>query len=154
MFDRFRHISAHKTGDSTLEVTSILRDTLHEVSLRMSVDMQSQEIKAVSVEFSRGPYTVCRDVAPLAERIVGLKVQEGIIRQLREQLGGGQGCHQLLDVAVEGVKAVFQTLDFFMEGTEEEVFRYWDESLRGTCYTHSQATEVLWNSRDLPDERG
>jgi len=82
---------------------------LHRMLARMtlSADMVITRFEA-DTEFS--PYALCPQAAPNFERLAGLRVGRGFIKQANERIGGVHGCTHLRELLGQMGTVAFQTL--------------------------------------------
>ena len=94
-------IEGHLTDTKTYGFSNHFRGELapgapvHDMSLRLTVD-DRLVIHAVEAVTESGPYEVCPSIAPNFQRLVGLRIYPGFQKQVRDLLGGVQGCTCLL----------------------------------------------------------
>jgi hypothetical protein len=108
-------IEAHLTD--TREQRKVRRDgsvreageAVHDMWLRLTIT-QAREIVAAEAVMDITPYTVCPQVAPNYERLVGLRIEGGFIRKAMERLGGAEGCTHLRELLQQMGTTAFQTL--------------------------------------------
>lgn len=140
VFTRTKHITCDTTADNILETRSGLLDTVHEIELLITTDIAKREIIKASALIIRAPYLICAEAARRAEDLAGLKIdQNRISSRIVELVGGPEGCAHLIDLTLDAVKAIKQSLYAFTPGEYEERMRTFDQLLRNTCYAHSQS---------------
>lgn len=84
-------------------------EPLHEMWLRITVDLDLN-IKAAEAKTVWGPYSMCGDITPNYQRLVGLTIRAGFTQKTRELLGGTQGCTHLLELLGPMATTAFQTV--------------------------------------------
>lgn len=142
IFTRTKHITCDKTEENILETRSGLLDTVHELEVVIATDIAKREIIKASAVFVRGPYLFCAEAAGRAEGLAGLKIdQPKITSRIVELVGGPKGCAHLIDLTLDAIKTIKQSLYVFVPGEYEERMRTFDQLLRNTCYAHSQSLE-------------
>jgi hypothetical protein len=67
----------------------------HEMWVRLTIDDQLV-VREVACSTDAAPYPSCRDVPPNVARLVGLGVTGGFKQQVRERIGGTEGCTHIL----------------------------------------------------------
>lgn len=142
IFTRTKHITCDRTADNILETRAGLLDTVHELELLITADIARREILKASAVILRAPYLICAEAAGRAEGLAGLKIdQPQISSRIVDLVGGPQGCSHLIDLALDAVKTIKQSLYVFTPGEYEERMRTFDGMLRNTCYAHSKSLE-------------
>lgn len=83
-------------------------DPLHEMWLRLTVDddLVVREVEAVT---DAGPFTVCPDITPAFEALVGLRIGPGWRGKVKDLLGGVKGCTHLVELLTPVATVAFQT---------------------------------------------
>jgi len=82
---------------------------VHEMWLRLTVD-DRLTIHAVEAVTDAGPYAACPRAAPNFERLTGLRIKPGFQAQVRERLGGTEGCTHIVELLVPLATTAFQTV--------------------------------------------
>ena len=142
LFNRTRNSTARMLDDNILLITSSLLDSMHEMELSIRVDLKDRTILDADFEMKRAPYTFCFDVADRAAGLKGFNVFEwNKVKRLYQALAGRDGCLQLADLAVEGIKIVNPSILATMYGGRAEMLKTFDRMLQGTCYSHSRPPE-------------
>lgn len=84
-------------------------EPLHDMWLRVTID-EDFVIRDIEAATDAGPYAICPAIAPNFKRMIGVRMRAGWRRQVRERLGGIEGCTHLVE-ALGGIATVaFQTL--------------------------------------------
>ena len=84
-------------------------DPIHDMWIRLTLD-DDFTVRAIEVETASGPYGICPAIAPNFQRVVGLTVGAGWRGQIRERLGGVEGCTHLVEMLGAMATAAFQTM--------------------------------------------
>jgi hypothetical protein len=79
-------------------------DPAHEMWVRLTVD-DALVIREVAGSTDAAPYPTCREVLPNLERLVGLNVSGGFKKQVRERIGGTEGCTHIIAL-IEAISSV------------------------------------------------
>jgi Protein of unknown function (DUF2889) len=108
-------IDAHLTDTKTYAFDNHFRGELpagapvHDMWLRLTVD-DRLVIHAVEAVTEAGPYSACPTVAPNFQRLVGLRIYPGFHKQVRDRLGGVEGCTHLVDLLGPLATTAYQTV--------------------------------------------
>ena len=85
-------------------------EPIHHMWVRLTIDDELTVHGAEAVTDS-GPFTLCGDIAPVFENLVGLTIGPGWRRDVNKIMGGVQGCTHLTDMILGPVAvAAFQTV--------------------------------------------
>jgi len=82
---------------------------VHDLWLRLTVDADIV-VRDVEVAMDAAPYGICAAVAPAFAALKGLRVGPGWNRQVREKVGGVQGCTHLVDLLRPVATVAFKTV--------------------------------------------
>lgn len=159
LHNRHVHCAGFRRGDGLWDVEGHLVDTktygfhnihrgriepgtpIHEMWLRLTLD-DELVIQAVEVAMEHTPYTICPDVTPHFQRLVGLRIGTGFRRQVAQRLGGIQGCTHLVELLGPMATTAFQS----MAGQRRER-QAADPSLPprwlDTCHAHASDSVVV-----------
>jgi hypothetical protein len=84
-------------------------DPLHDMWLRVTMDRELT-IVAVEVAMDGTPHNICPGVVPNYQRLVGLKIAKGFIKEAMAGLAGVQGCTHLRELLQPIGTVAFQTM--------------------------------------------
>ncbi len=82
---------------------------IHDMSIRLTID-DTLTIHAVEAVTDASPYRICPDVTPNFQRLVGLRIGPGFRKQVRDRLGGTEGCTHLVELLGPVGTTAFQTV--------------------------------------------
>ena len=84
-------------------------EAVHDMLLRITIDddMVIHGAEAVTV---MGPYSLCGDIAPDYEQLIGLRVGAGFHREVKKRLGGRAGCTHLSELLYPMATVCYQTV--------------------------------------------
>lgn len=84
---------------------------LHGMGLRITINDSYTIVDAVAVQ-DFAPYRICPEITPAFKQLIGLSLVKGFKRQVREMLGGMQGCVHLVDLLSPMATTAMQTAAF------------------------------------------
>lgn len=84
-------------------------EPIHDMWLRLTVD-DRLEIRAVEAATAASPFAICGAITPAFQSLVGLRIKGGFTRQVKERLGGIQGCTHLVELLGPVATTAFQTI--------------------------------------------
>jgi len=114
--DGWYDIEAHLTDTKSYSDTSHDRghiaagEPVHDMWLRLTVD-EHMEIHAVEAVSDSTPYRTCPAAAPNFQKLVGLKIKAGFLREANHLVGGIVGCTDLLELLQQMATTAFQTIN-------------------------------------------
>jgi len=130
-------------------------DPIHEMVIRLTMD-DSLEVRAVETSMDFTPYPTCPEVAPNFQRLIGLRIIKGWRRQVRERLGGVEGCTHMVELLSPLATTAFQTIIPYQRFQQRKSLEEGeaDTTTRrprqiDTCYSWASNREVV--RRYLPD---
>jgi hypothetical protein len=92
---------------------------VHDMWLRLTVD-DRLVIHAVEAVTEASPYPVCPAVTPNFQRLQGLRIYPGFQKQVRDLLGGTEGCTHLVDLLGPLATTAYQTVFPYRAQQHEE----------------------------------
>ena len=131
---------------------------IHDMSIRLTVD-DTLTIQAVEAVTDASPYRICPNVTPNFQRLVGLRIGPGFRKQVRERLGGTEGCTHLVELLGPVGTTAFQTVmpliqrDLYKRsksgGPTDTAKPRPRPALLNSCYAFSEEREVV--ARQWPE---
>ena len=109
-------IEAHLTDCKSYGQTNYDRgfieagEPIHDMWLRLTVD-DHMHIHAVEAVSDKTPYVMCPTAAPNFERLVGLRIKAGFLREVAHRVGGSVGCTHLRELLQQMATTAFQTIN-------------------------------------------
>ncbi|MFQ5763733.1 MAG: DUF2889 domain-containing protein [Rhodospirillales bacterium] len=74
-------------------------EPVHHMRVRLTVD-DDLVVRRAEATTEAGPYTICGDVAPVVETLVGAAIQPGWRKDVLKRMGGVKGCTHITDLLV------------------------------------------------------
>ena len=108
-------IEGHITDTKTYAFANHFRGEIasgtpvHDMWLRLTVD-DRLVIHAVEAATDHSPYAVCPAVVPRFQALKGLRIYPGFQKQVRDLLGGVQGCTHLVELLGPVATTAYQTI--------------------------------------------
>ncbi|MCH7546201.1 MAG: AMP-binding protein [Planctomycetes bacterium] len=144
-------IDLYDAGPDDLVLIGTFLDNDHLIKLEVNVHIPDEQITRSELDMIRVPFPVCREVESVAERLVGLQIERGVLNEINRRVGGHAGCSHIKELATNIVHFVASYLirkragiDMFSsEYTRkqpEEQFVLTKDLLRDTCLAYSQTT--------------
>jgi hypothetical protein len=128
---------------------------LHNMQMRLTFDA-SRTIVAVVSAMPATPYTTCPGVNPNFQRLVGLSVDRGFRKAVRERLGGVEGCTHvlaLLDAVAAASMQAQASARYARPPRERLAHKVWPvDALVNTCWSYKADGEVIGRLRQLRTE--
>lgn len=151
-------IELFDSGPDDVTLVGTMLDEEHLIKLQMKVNLPDEQITHSKIQMIRVPFPVCREVHSLAERLVGLRIQRGVLNEINERLGGRVGCSHIKELATSIIYFAASDLvrrrvsvdptctDYAMKPPEER-FMLTKEVLRDSCLAYCQTTPHLLDAR-------
>jgi len=84
-------------------------EALHDIRLRITIDLEMNIVDAAA-SIDAAPYNYCSRITPVAEKLVGLRIAPGFRQQVKQRIGGVQGCTHLTELLGPIATTAVQTL--------------------------------------------
>ena len=111
LWDIEGHIVDTKSYDFPNEARGEIKSgtPVHDMWIRLTIDGEYR-IHGVEAVTDAGPYRGCGDIAPDFVKLKGLKIGPGWTRQVKERVGGTQGCTHLVELLRPIATVCYQTI--------------------------------------------
>jgi hypothetical protein len=115
---------------------------IHRMSARMTID-SSLVVCAIDAAIDNSPYPICPGAVKAMQQIVGLKIGAGWNREVKQRLGGAQGCTHLTELLGPMATTAYQTLVILRWKQPTEVDAGGKPLKIGSCYAYGSSREVV-----------
>jgi len=142
-------IELYAGGPDEIVLVGTMLDDDHLVKLELSVYLPDEQISRSKLEMVRAPFPVCREIEPIADRLVGLKIERGVLSEIAHRVGGHVGCSHIKELATNLVYFAaahlmrrhlgLAPLDYAYKSADER-FNLSKELLRDSCLAYCQTT--------------
>jgi hypothetical protein len=92
-------IELFETGKEDVVLVGTLLDHEHLVKLELTVHLPDEQIIQSRASMIRVPFPVCHEVELIAERLVGLRIERGVLPEIDQRVGGSAGCSHIKELA-------------------------------------------------------
>ena len=144
-------IELFEAGRDDVVLVGTLLDQEHLIKLELNIHLPDEQITNSSLSMIRVPFPVCHEVDAIAERLVGLRIERGVLTEIGRRVGGSAGCSHIKELATGIVQYVASYLVGRRSGVQplsteystrppEERFRLTKDLLRDSCLAYCQAT--------------
>jgi len=138
-------------GPEGAVVVGTMLDNDHLIKLEVNIHLPDEQITRSRLDMIRVPFPVCREVQSVAERLVGLRIERGVLSEISRRVGGRVGCSHIKELATNIVYFVASHLvrrragvddwgDDFSMMPPDERFTLTRELLRDSCLAYCQTT--------------
>jgi hypothetical protein len=149
-------IESHLTDTKTYSLGTPERpgfaagEPVHNMWLRLTI-APDFEIRAVETEMEGTPYDYCRGAGPNMQRIVGLRIGKGFIKEAMARLGGAEGCTHLRELLQPISTVAFQTINRGAPKVKTEGGAP-DPRMNNSCYSYSDGSPVMMATLKAQEE--
>ena len=81
-----------EAGPDNLVAVGTMLDNEHLIKLEINIYLPDEQITRSRLNMIRVPFRVCREVEAVAEKLVGLRIEKGVLSQIVRRVGGHVGC--------------------------------------------------------------
>jgi long-subunit acyl-CoA synthetase (AMP-forming) len=149
-------IELYEGGPDEIVLIGTMLDGDHLVKLELGIYLPDEQINRSRLEMIRAPFPVCRDIEPIADRLVGLKIERGVLSEIAHRVGGHVGCSHIKELATNLVYFAashlvrrhlgVDPLDYADKSAGER-FNLSKELLRDSCLAYCQTTAAGLDER-------
>ncbi len=146
-------IELFEAGPDDLVLVGTMLDSDHLIKLELTIHLPDEQITRSRLDMIRAPFPVCREVEAVADRLVGLRVQRGVLNEIAARIGGRVGCSHIKEIATNIIYFAASHTMLRRAGLElvgidsthiptEEKFRRTRGLLRDSCLAYCQTTPL------------
>jgi long-chain acyl-CoA synthetase len=147
------NIELFENGSNEMLLIGTILDPDHLIKLELTLYLPDEQITRSRLEMVRAPFPVCREIEGMAERLVGLRIERGVLNKIARRIGGQLGCSHIKELATNLVYYAASSLVRHRLGMDpisseydtkspEERFKLTKELLSDTCLAYSQTTAL------------
>ncbi|MCC7291187.1 MAG: AMP-binding protein [Phycisphaerales bacterium] len=151
-------IELYDAGPDSLVVVGTMLDDEHLIKLELCIDLPNEQITRSTLQMIRAPFPVCCEIEAAAERLVGLRIERGVLSEINRRVGGRAGCSHIKELATNIVYFSASHIVRRRSGLEptgpsvqrkppEERFTLTKELLRDSCLAYCQTTPLGLDER-------
>lgn len=144
----FRTINSyvHDHDERFLVILSNLTDFAHIFEVIIKIDMESKKIIDTKATYYKTPYEVCKKTVGLIDKINGIEIRRGVIKDIANKLAGTQGCIHLFELVENAIKLastiiIGKKANYFSKEfrnlPDEEKIKISKRYLKNTCYAYT-----------------
>ena len=108
-------------------------EPVHDISLRVTLDLDFLIHDVIAVTDAT-PFNVCNETAEVMNRIKGLTVKPGWMREVRARIGGACGCTHLIEMLGPVATTAFQTMHWALEERAKKQDQRSKPKILDTCH--------------------
>jgi long-subunit acyl-CoA synthetase (AMP-forming) len=155
---RHFNIELYENGSDEMLLLGTILDNDHLIKLELTLYVPDEQITRSKLEMIHVPFPVCREIEPFADRLVGLRVERGVLNEIARRVGGHAGCSHLKELATNLVYFAATGLvrrrlgvdpmstEYFQKSPEER-FKLTKGLLSDSCLAYCQTTAVGLDER-------
>lgn len=144
-------IDLYEAGPDNMVLVGTMLDDEHLIKLEVNVYLPDEQITRTRLDMIRSPFPVCREVEKLADSLVGLRIERGVLGEIVRRVGGRTGCSHIKELATNIVYFAASHLIRKRSGVDplsidyihkppEERFALTKDLLAGSCLAYCQTT--------------
>lgn len=148
----FRTINSyvHDHDERYLVLLSNLTDFAHIFEVKMKIDTKTNIIVEAEAKYYKTPYKICNKTVKLIDKIVGIEIKRGVVKDIAKILSGLEGCIHLFELVENAIKLastiiIGKKANYFSEDfrqlPDEEKIRISKKFLKNSCYAYSHFKE-------------
>lgn len=151
-------IELYEAGIDDIVLIGTMLDNEHLIKLEFNIHLPDEQITRSKLDMIRVPFPVCSEVEAVADRLVGLRIERGVLGDIGNRVGGRVGCSHIKELATSIVYFVASYLVTKRVGVDptstnyshtppEERFRLTKDLLQDSCLAYCQTTAQALDER-------
>lgn len=104
IYERNINVSVAWKNESEIITRASMLDLNHHIVVELTIDLQSEMITDANAQMTKVPYGICQFTLSNIKKVIGMKIERGIQKQLIDALGHSDGCTHLVDLAMEAIR--------------------------------------------------
>ena len=104
IYERNINVSVSRLNSDEILTRATMLDLNHHIRVELRIDLSSESIMDASAQMVKVPYDVCQFTLNNIKKLVGLKIERGINKNIVNALGHADGCTHLVDLSMEAVR--------------------------------------------------
>ena len=104
IYERNINIAVSRKNEREIITKATMLDLNHHIRVELTIDLRHETITDAQAQMTKVPYSICQLTLGNLRKIVGLKIERGIHKQLIDSLGHAEGCTHIVDLAMEAVR--------------------------------------------------
>ena len=116
-------------------------EPVHDMWLRVTISA-AMEIREVTTTMDSTPYNYCLGAAPNMQRLVGLRIGKGFMKEMTARLGGAEGCTHLRELLQPICTVAFQTINRGAPKAKTDSGAP-DARMNNSCFSYSDGSPVM-----------
>jgi long-chain acyl-CoA synthetase len=151
-------VELYDAGADNMVLVGTMLDSDHLIKLEVNIYLPDEQITRSRLDVIRAPFPVCGAIEAAAERLVGLRIERGVVGEIARRVGGRTGCSHVKELATNIVYFAASHLVRRRSGVDpwstafahrppEERFALTKELLRDSCLAYCQTTPLGLDER-------
>ena len=104
IYERNINVAVAWKNEHAIITRASMLDLNHHIRVELSIDLQNESITDAHAQMTKVPYGLCQFTLSNIKKIIGMKIERGIQKQLIDVLGHSDGCTHLVDLAMEAIR--------------------------------------------------
>ncbi len=149
IYERNINVAVARRNEHEIVTKATMLDLNHHIRVELTIDLREETIVDAQAQMTKVPHSICHLTLNNIRKIVGLRIQRGIQRELADRLGHADGCTHMVDLAMEAVRLSANVMvgltkvgpEWFDRGalSEQEMIARIKPFLRNTCLPFKDA---------------
>ncbi|MBM4166140.1 MAG: DUF2889 domain-containing protein [Ignavibacteria bacterium] len=104
IYERNINVAVAWKDESEIITRASMLDLNHHIVVELTIDLHSEMISDANAQMTKVPYGICQFTLSNIKKVIGMKIERGIQKQLIDALGHSDGCTHLVDLAMEAIR--------------------------------------------------
>ena len=121
-------------------------EAVHRMTVTVTLDLD-MVVQGIAVDMPDTPFGLCRNAAKAMEKIIGLQIGGGWMRQVRERVERTESCTHVVELLGPISTTAYQTMHFAIEERENAKSERKEPPILDQCHSlarDSAVVKVMW----------
>ncbi|MBS4028833.1 MAG: DUF2889 domain-containing protein [Ignavibacteriales bacterium] len=104
IYERNINVAVAWKNEHEIITRASMLDLNHHIRVELTIDLQNEIITDAQAQMTKVPYGLCQFTLANIKKIIGMKIERGIQKELIDALGHSDGCTHMVDLAMEAIR--------------------------------------------------
>jgi hypothetical protein len=104
IYERNINVSVSRLNEHEILTRASMLDLNHHIRVELKIELTTETIVDTRAQMVKVPYELCQLTLSNIKKLIGLKIERGINKNIVNALGHAEGCTHMVDLSMEAVR--------------------------------------------------